>query len=207
MDKNSDPVYSRHVIEFVAVANEFCKYAEHASEIKGEELLKILQRLLPLLYLKASFLPVFTPFFDDTNEKFVTENDWTRIHDDFRKKIGSANDYLEVFDEKINDSEGPVSASISENMADMYQDLKNFIILYQTGTVEVMNDALWECRMNFENYWGQKLVNALRAVHKFNYSGESLNEDDSPPKTEIEKGDKSDWIISKRQKEFRGEDE
>ena len=77
------------------------------------------------------------------------------------KKIGSANDYLEVFDEKINDSEGPVSVSIAENMADMYQDLKNFIILYQTGTVEVMNDALWECRMNFENYWGQKLVNAL----------------------------------------------
>jgi hypothetical protein len=207
MDKNSDPVYSRHVIEFVAVANEFCKYSENVSGIKGEELLKILQRLLPLLYLKASFLPVFTPYFEDTNEKFVTENDWTRIHDDFRRKFGSANDYLEVFDEKINDSETPVSSSLAENMADIYQDLKDFIILYQTGTVEVMNDALWECQMNFENYWGQKLVNALRAVHKFNYSHEELNENDSSQNSDVEKRDKSNWIISKRQKEFRVEDE
>ncbi len=28
MDTGSDPVYSRNVVEFVAVANEFCKYAE-----------------------------------------------------------------------------------------------------------------------------------------------------------------------------------
>ena len=62
MDTNSDPVYSRNVVEFVAVANEFCKYTEHASELKGDELLKILQRILPLMYLKASLLPQLNPF-------------------------------------------------------------------------------------------------------------------------------------------------
>jgi len=99
--------------------------------------LRILQRLLPLLYLKASFLPEFTPFFEDGNEKFVTEADWTIIHDAFKSKFGTANDYLEVFDERMSDSEGPVVASLAENMADIYQDLKDFILLYQTGTMEV----------------------------------------------------------------------
>ena len=207
MDNQSDPVYSRHVIEFVAVANEYCKYAEHATEMNGEELLRILQRLLPLLYLKATFLPEFTPFFDDSNEKFVTEADWTEIHDVFKSKFGSANDYLEVFDDKMNDSESPVVESLSENMADIYQDLKDFVLLYQTGTLEVMNDALWGCRMNFENYWGQKLVNALRAIHKFICSGDAVNEEDARQKNGEDKRDKSDWFISKRQKEFRGEDE
>ena len=47
MGIKSDPVFSRNVVEFVATANEFCKYAEHASELKGSEMLKILQRLLP----------------------------------------------------------------------------------------------------------------------------------------------------------------
>ncbi len=75
MENSSEPVYSRNVIEFVAVANEFCKYAEHAGELKGDELLKILQRILPLMYLKASLLPELEPFFEDGNEKFVTEND------------------------------------------------------------------------------------------------------------------------------------
>src|SRR5665811_1865626 len=32
----------------------------------------------------------------------------------------------------------------------IYQDLKDFVLLYKAGTDEVMNDAVWECRMNFE---------------------------------------------------------
>jgi hypothetical protein len=207
MENNQDPVYSRHVVEFVAVANEYCKYAEHASELKGEELLKILQRLLPLLYLKASMLPEFKPFFEDGNEKFVTEADWESLRNIFRKKFGSADDYLEVFDEKINDSEGHVVSSLSENMADIYQDMKDFILLYQTGTSEVMNDALWECRLNFENYWGQKLVNAMRAIHKFVYSGEEISEPGDQEKNDTDNRDKSDWFISRRQKEFNNDND
>ena len=87
MDTSSDPVYSRNVIEFVAVANEFCKYTEHASELKGDEFLKILQRILPLMYLKASLLPSLNAYFEDGNEKFVTESDWIRINDILKEKI------------------------------------------------------------------------------------------------------------------------
>ena len=209
MDTGSNPVYSRKVVEFVAVANEFCKYAEHASELKGDELLKILQRILPLLYINASLLPQFETFFEDGNEKFVTESDWVRLHEVLREKFGSADDYLEVFDEKDNESDGPVLASISENMADIYQDLKDFLLLYQTGTVEVMNDAVWECRMNFENFWGQKLVNSLRAIHKFLYSGEEIEKvENDVEENDVEENDErrntSDWFISRRQKDFGG---
>ena len=207
MDSNSDPVYSRNVIEFVAVANEFCKYAEHASELKGDELLKILQRILPLMYLKASLLPQLNPFFEDGNEKFVTESDWIIIDDTLKEKFGTANDYLEVFDEKINESEGPVVSSISENMADIYQDMKDFLLLYQTGTGEVMNDAVWECRMNFENFWGQKLVNSMRAIHKFIYSGEEIGKVENDADENDERRNTSDWFIARRQKEFRGDGE
>jgi hypothetical protein len=207
MDKNSDPVYSRNVIEFVAVANEFCKYTEHASELKGDELLKILQRILPLMYLKASLLPQMNPYFEDGNEKFVTEPDWIIIHETLREKFGTADDYLEVFDEKIIDTEGPVLSSISENMADIYQDIKDFLLLYQTGTVEVMNDGIWECRMNFENFWGQKLVNAMRAIHKFIYSGEEIEKVEKDIAGEDENRNTSDWFITRRQKELRGNGE
>jgi hypothetical protein len=207
MDTNSDPVYSRNVVEFVAVANEFCKYAEHASELKGDELLKILQRILPLMYLKASLLPQLDPFFEDGNEKFVTEADWTIINNTLQEKFGTANDYLEVFDEKINETEGPIVSSISENMADIYQDMKDFLLLYQTGTVEVMNDAVWECRTNFENYWGQKLVNSMRAVHKFIYSGEEIGKIEKENDADDENRNTADWFITRRQKDLRGESE
>jgi hypothetical protein len=205
MDTSSEPVYSRNVVEFVAVANEFCKYAEHASELKGDELLKILQRILPLMYLKASLLPQLDPFFEEGNEKFVTEADWTVINDILKEKFGTANDFLEVFDEKINETVGPVVASISENMADIYQDMKDFLLLYQTGTAEVMNDAVWECRMNFENFWGQKLVNSMRAIHKFIYSGEEIGKVEKEDVADDETRNTSDWFISRRQRDLRGD--
>jgi hypothetical protein len=205
MDNNSDPVYSRNVIELVAVANEFCKYIEHASELKGDELLKILQRILPLTYLKASLLPQLNPYFEDGNEKFVTESDWIVIHDNLCEKFGTADEYLEVFDEKMNESEGPVISSISENMADVYQDLKDFLLLYQTGTIEVMNDAVWECRMNFENFWGQKLVNSMRAIHKFIYSGEEIGKVEKDDNEDDERRNTADWFITRRQKDLRGD--
>jgi hypothetical protein len=207
MNTNSDPVYSRNVVEFVAVANEFCKYAEHASELKGDELLKILQRILPLMYLKASLLPQLDPFFEDGNEKFVTEADWTDINESLKEKFGTANDYLEVFDEKINETEGHVVSSISENMADIYQDMKDFLLLYQTGTGEVMNDAVWECRMNFENFWGQKLVNSMRAIHKFIYSGEEIGKVEKIDNADDETRNTADWFITRRQKDLRGDSE
>jgi hypothetical protein len=205
MSKKTDPAYSRNVVEFTAVAAEFCKYAEHASELKGDEMLKILQRILPLLYLKASLLPQLEPFFEDGNEKFITESDWSRIHESFRQMLGSADDYLEVFDAKFESSEAPVPSSISENMADIYQDMKDYLILYQTGTSEVMNDAIWEIRMNFENIWGQKLVNSMRAIHKFIYSGEEIGKAAEKEDTSEERRDTSEWFISKRQKDYRSD--
>ena|ERR1035437_8977515 len=207
MDNNSDPVYSRNVIEFVAVANEFCKYIEHASELKGDEMLKIFQRILPLLYIKASLLPQLDSIFDDGNEKFVTESDYIIILEVLKEKFGTADDYLEVFDEKINESETPVLSSISENMADIYQDMKDFLILYQTGTGEIMNDAVWECRLNFETFWGQKLVNSMRAIHKFIYSGEEIGKVENDADETNGRKDTSDWFITRRQKEFRGDTE
>lgn len=205
MDKNSDPVYGRNVVEFVAVANEYCKYAENSSQLRGDEMLKILQRILPLMYLKASLIPSLEPVFEDRNEKFVTESDWYRIHDSFRLIFGTADDYLELPDEKFNEAEGPVLSSLSENMADIYQDIKDFLLLYQTGTKEVMNDALWECRMNFENIWGQKLVNSLRTIHKFIYSGEEISRVESNDNENDETRDTSKWFISRRQKDFGGD--
>ena len=113
---------------------------------------------------------------DDTPEKFVSEEDYNFLLHKLEEKFGQFDAYQEVFDPSIQYSEEALEASISENVTDIYQDLKDFILSYRIGTLEVMNDALWECRNNFEQYWGQRLVNGLRAIHNLVYGISDLDE-------------------------------
>lgn len=76
-------------------------------------------------------------------------------------------------------SDTPITASISEDLSDIYQDLKNFITVFERGVTDNMNDALYFCIENFKSYWGQKLVNVLRALHSLKYTivNDNLDED------------------------------
>lgn len=168
-EKEEKIIYSRQVVEFAASANEYCRYLEGIENIKGVEILKVMQRLLPFIYLRATLLPMLEPALEEGNEKTVTEFDWTRIHDMLLSKIGN-NDPFPVITDLRDPSDGLYTGSISENLADIYQDLKDFIASYKTGADEVMNDAVWEVLMNFEEFWGQKLLNSLVAIHRVLYS-------------------------------------
>jgi hypothetical protein len=200
------PVYSKNVIEFITVANEYCAFVENVYDYTGKTFFQTAQKLLPLLYLKASLLPHLESENESNNEKFVTEQDWNNIYYSLLKKSGSQDNYPEVFDNRYKDSESPVSASIAEDLADIYQDLKDCSMLYRTGYDIVMNEAICECLLNFEEYWGQKLVNSLRAIHSVCYSDEALNNEDLDTEKKNEPPLNTDsWIISKRQNEYNDE--
>lgn len=169
MEKEEKVIYSRQVVEFAASANEYCKYLESTQDISGIEIMKVMQRLLPFIYLRASLLPLLEPVLEETNEKTVTEFDWTRMHDNLLSKMGN-NDPFPVIVTAGDPSDGLYTGSIAENMTDIYQDLKDFIVSYKSGKEEVMNDAVWEVLMNFEEFWGKKLLNVLSAIHSVLYS-------------------------------------
>jgi hypothetical protein len=84
--------------------------------------------------------------------------------------MGDEDAYLDVFVEDMKYSDTPVSAFVSENIADIYQDIRNLVSVYQYELTEQMNDALHVCINNFREYWGQKLVNSLRPLHALKYS-------------------------------------
>ncbi len=177
MEKQEHAIYSRQAIEFAASANEYCKYLESAAEVSGLDIMKVMQRLLPFIYLRASLLPLLEPVMDDPNERSVTEFDWTRMHESLLSKFGT-NDPYPVAVAGGDPSDGLYTGSVAENLADIYQDLKDFVVSYRSGNEEVMNDALWEALMNFEEHWGKKLLNALAAIHEVLYSPGDGNLDD-----------------------------
>lgn len=169
-DQLNQLVYSKQVIEFVTLANEYCKFIETAGTLETRDMLGKIQKILPLVYLKATMLPDFDSTEEIVLEKFVSEVDYNYLQQRIMNMLGEYDDYQEIFDRDMQFSEVPLTASISENLADIYQDLKDFALSYRTGDEFVMQETLWECIENFRNYWGQKLVNALRAIHCLVYS-------------------------------------
>jgi hypothetical protein len=190
-------VYSKNVIEFVAVANEYCNFVENHAQVNRRVFVERMQKIFPLVYLKASLLPQIDDEHAESPEKFVNEVEYNFLVNKLAEKLAQFDSYQEVFDEGMQFSEGAIDASISENICDIYQDLKDFIMAYRIGTVEIMVDALWECNNNFQNYWGQKLVNGLRALHTLVYGDTDIEQNDEAGfKTEEIKngGRQSGWI-------------
>jgi hypothetical protein len=176
MDENQI-IYSKNVIEFVAVASEYCATIEQVSKNSAKNNLQKLQKLLPLLYLKASMLPKTEQVLDEELEKYISELDYNVLHQKWVEQLNEYDNFYEVFDPSIQFGQETVTASISENLLDIYQDLKNFLIAYSIGNEDVMNDALVDCMYHFEEFWGQQLVNVLRAVHMLVYSDIDFSED------------------------------
>ena len=179
MKKESQVIFDRNVVEFVTVAAEFCKFLEQAEGMKRATFVDTSLKILPLLYLKASMMPKCEMMGEDMPENFVTEETYEIVRMNLAGILAEKDDYLDVFVSDMKYSDQPITKYISEDLADIYQDIKDFIFVFQLGLNETMNDALAICQENFARYWGQKLVNTLRALHDVKYA-QADSEDENP---------------------------
>ena len=167
----SSAAFDKNTVEFVTVAAEYCAYLEQVFDKEPERVLDVLCKLLPLVYLKATMLPETEPE-GLYLEECVTEADYEEIRTLLAQKLGENDDYLEVFVEEMKYSDTPVRKCISEDLADIYQALRNFVQSYRSGLDEVMTEAVAVCADGFRTYWGQILTNTMRAVHSVRYSSD-----------------------------------
>lgn len=180
MEQNHQVIFNKDVVEFVTVAAQLCAYLENAETIKRASFVDTTLKILPLLYLKASLLPPCEMEGEEVPETYVTEEIYEVMRMNIASILGEKDDYLEVFLPEMAYSDTPIKKCISEDIADIYQDLKDFIFVFQLGYNETMHDSLVICKEHFGMYWGQKLVNTLRALHdvKFNIGDDEEVEED-----------------------------
>lgn len=178
MDKITQVIFDRNTVEFVTVAAEFCAFLERSEGMKRASFVDTTLKILPLLYLKTSLISELEMADDELPETFVTEEDYEVMRLTIASVMREKDDYLEVFLPEMAYSDTPIKKTISEDLADIYQDIKDFICVYRLGFDETMYDSLAICRENFGVFWGQKLVNTLRALHDVKYNSEDENDDE-----------------------------
>ena len=103
---------------------------------------------------------------EDEPQRFVTEEDYNFVLAGVRGFLGQDDAYLDVFVDQGIYTDEVQTAYISEDLADIYQELKDLAAAFQTGEEAVMNDAVVLCRQAFFDHWGRKVLAVLRALHE-----------------------------------------
>lgn len=171
MQSESKVIFERNSVEFVTVAAQYCQFLENAEGMERDEFVDTILKILPLLYVKALLLSEMELMDeeDEMLETCVTEESYSMMNANLADIMGDRDDYLDVFVEDMKYSDQPVTRYISEGLSDIYQDIKDFVFVFRQGVNRNMHNALATCQENFKLYWGQKLVNTLRALHEVKY--------------------------------------
>jgi hypothetical protein len=195
-------LYSEEVLDFVRLSQQYCSMLETDVSMDQDQFIRFSLFCLPAIYSSMIRMPRLEPVFDEGNEKFVSEHDWSEVYRKISDCMEGSNDFLDIPAESEFDRSELITRKISEDMADIYQDLRDFLEVYRNAPEDVMNDALWECQNNFSGFWGSKVLRVSSALHKI-YIGEVKSDEKTIGKdnqaTEI---DTRNWFISKRQQEF-----
>ena len=163
---------ANRILDIVALAKKYCETCQEALQFTKKEFTDRILDLLPRLYwnffdLTAGVSLGESEYFSD----YVDESLYEEVRRGIAGVMGGDDMFLETFEEDMKYSETPVSASISEGLADIYQPLFNFISIVHDSEGSQMEEAYISCKEDFENYWSQTLCNVLKALNNLKYGG------------------------------------
>jgi hypothetical protein len=172
------PVYSKNVLEFITVAHDYCLTLGKPEKLKIKMLNDYLRKVLPLLYIKADLLPSVDISNENANERYITEEDWQALFNHLRRIFGK-NDEFWYIDQsgKTNDMS---RGSVSEHLTDIYQDLKDFVVLYQKNSLDAKENAVASIKRLFFDHWGFKVINVMPVLHYLNLESADIDDIDLP---------------------------
>ena len=165
---------SPNVLTFIGLANEYCVALSNTYEAEKDEFVAEMLRLLPRIYISMCDVNVEQPMFEDSfysgSASYVDEDYYESVRRGVETLMGEDDTFLETFEEDMKYSDTPIAASVAESLADIFQDLFNFVSVVKDSEGVQTMEALGECKENFEAYWSQTLCNVLRALNHYRYS-------------------------------------
>jgi Domain of unknown function (DUF5063) len=157
---------------FSVIANQFCSVVDSAPAIDRTELLTKMYRILPALIGEAIALPAISRNDDDEVERSSTrgshegrlsEQEWGKLYNFLKEKLGDWNLYHQVFD-PTEDNES-IFGSLADDIADIYRDLKDGLAFRETRQGSPDAVAIWTWHLLFYSHWGKHAMDALLTIH------------------------------------------
>lgn len=154
------------VTEYLESARRFCEYMESDSEVEPVEFLKQVRSLLLVLYQKALTFPLHDGDTDGDTEDLLGEGYFVVLKL-IGRKVGTMDYYYHVYDPTNLDNENSVAGLLTDDLGDIYRDLKMALLQLNTDSEIAKEDALWSLHFSFRSHYGAHIINALYAIHFF----------------------------------------
>lgn len=152
-------------LAFIALTNEFCQLAENSMDYDRNGFVEAMIKLLPRIYITIIDIEPGLEYYGNTVSQLLDEDTYNAVRNNISALMGEEDVYLEVFMEDMKYSDTPIATSISENLADLYQEFYNLISSLKDLNTEDQREILSVCKENFGEYWGATLCNVFRALH------------------------------------------
>lgn len=157
------------LINLVALCAEYCSTLEQCREMDLKELTETLLGQLPRIYYEFHDI--------DAGESasleewgigvsdHLDEDQYESVRIQLAAAFGEDDTYLETFEKDMKYSDTPIATTVSENLADIYQPLFDFVVEVRESDGDNLEEAYRACREGFREYWSQTLCNVMRALN------------------------------------------
>ena len=162
---NTETAEAKNTKELFLVASQFCTFIENVQSFEKDQIVDYLLKITPLMYLKGSLIPEIELEDNSACEQFFTEEQYESLYLNLKEKLTEI-DFFESYNWQLTEVE---TQSLCEILADTYQDMKDFLLLYNKNTLSAQEAALFLLRMNFLYRWGKSISALLPYLHHLSY--------------------------------------
>ncbi|HEY2412702.1 MAG TPA: DUF5063 domain-containing protein [Pirellulaceae bacterium] len=152
------------VDSFADLASSYCSLIEHHEEYSTESFVGRIREILPMLYYQALKLPDVEST-DEEIRREISHEEWSRMFASLQRKLGVNDLYWEIYDPIKTDLDKPVAASLSDDLADIWRDLKDGLSNWSDGSPTTRQQIVWNWHFSFHHHWSDHVVDALRAIN------------------------------------------
>jgi uncharacterized protein DUF5063 len=152
------------VARFEGGAVAFCTFIESATTVPRGAFVWGAGPHLIALYASALDLPhVAATDSDSRSERHhISGDERFALVRRLREHLGDLDEYRLIFD-PYDTKDAPVIGRLSDDLADIYRDVKDGLLALAGGDHEA--DVIWDWKFGFEKHWGIHALRAAYALH------------------------------------------
>jgi hypothetical protein len=157
------------VAAFVAEARRYCALIEGVEPTGTRSFQKECLTVLLALYQRLLLVPMADPEEPELAGR-ISHEEWQAIRD--RTATRTEHDlYWEVFEPFARDKPDPIYGSISDDLADIWREVRVGLLTFDSGKPNCVQSAVWHWRFSFGFHWGHHLADAIRAFTALDAAG------------------------------------